>query len=81
MKIPQVGGGKAIAICAHAKTGVVLHNDGSVYIGKGDDYYLIFDNLALARQYASAVKNTSSVGEEREVILYDDQGNFVELIA
>lgn len=80
MKIPKVREGEVVVLCAERATGIVLNNDGSSYLGLGESYYRIFGNLTMARQYAHSINSTSSVGKEREVLMYDSKGEFIEIV-
>ncbi len=48
MKIPIVDEGKFILITAEHKTGIILNNDGSRYLGEGDSYYEVVDGKSKA---------------------------------
>lgn len=80
MKIPKVDKGRIVAICAEATTGIVVHNHGGWYLGSGEEEYCVFDTIALARQYAATMTSANSVDGGLEILLYDDEGNFIEVI-
>ncbi|MBQ4820019.1 hypothetical protein [Aquimarina sp. MMG016] len=76
MKIPIIGKGKYILITAKYKTGVILNNDGSPYLGDGQDYFLVKENKENAVSFAkSKVLNDDTI----EILLYDGNGQFLEV--
>lgn len=75
MEIPKVGLGKFILICADLMTGEILNNDGSRYVGKGEQYYQVFDKKENAIDKALEVINSDKV----EVLLYDGNGDFLKI--
>lgn len=73
MEIPKPGGSKAVLLTACAATGHVLNNEGGLYRRGGADLYRIIDSLEEAEQIALRELRSGLV----ELVLYDDQGNYV----
>lgn len=76
MNIPKVGGGKYILITASLETGVVLNNDGSYFLGEGENYFHIVNSQVEAFDIAEKrILNDKNI----EVIVYDDQAKFIKI--
>jgi len=75
MKIPKVGKGKFVLLTADLNTGTILNNDFSIYI-KGEDYFIVKDEKEESRRFA---KRRVLEKNDIEVILYDGDGNFLEI--
>ncbi len=74
MKIPKLGGGKAIVIRADDKTGKVLNNDGSYYNSEGENYYMVMESISDAKAYAVKEVKKGMV----EILIFDGEGEFIE---
>ena len=76
MTIPKADKGKVVVIYAELKTGIILNLDNTYYSGVGENYYLVVDNLQLARK--QAVEAISQSNNSIEVLLYDNEGIFID---
>lgn len=72
MKLPLIENKCIILLKVEESTGIILNNDNSYYLQKGEDYYKLFADIEGARKY---VEESAEVGVE--YILYDNQGNYL----
>jgi hypothetical protein len=78
MKIPKTQKGKVILIRAELSSGIILNNDDSNYLGTGEDYYKVFENISEAKNF---IKNNNEISKVKyEGLIYNDSGDFVEMI-
>lgn len=76
MNLPIVNIDKIVVLCADVLSGNILNHDGSYYLGKGDNYYVIVDSMQIAEEYAQNMIKNKSV----EVLLYNGNGEFLKLV-
>lgn len=77
MVFPKVENGKIISVKSQKLTGIILNNDGSFYLNKGDNYFLVHDNMLEAITQA---EHNLSLTNDIEILLFDYLGNFIKVI-
>ena len=74
MYLPRIPEGQVYLVYAESATGIILNKDGSYNTSSSQEYYEIFENIEVAKQF---IKENYKEGKAIEVLIYNHEKKFI----